>query len=201
MKKLFLTILAGAVLCATTAFSQTMPSLLLPSDAAAWGRAGASLAAPVDGYAAENNAAAMSMYDGKIAAGASFNMLQPKAGSQNMLSLGAFGKFGSKLAVGLFGKMLMYPEYQIYSSNGVPQQVNGTYSPSEMAFGLAASYNIVGGLSVGLTGKFASSSLATDAKASTFAGDASLLYGAENWRAAVAVCNIGGKVKYCEEGS
>lgn len=189
MKKIVTTIIS--TMCCVCVYAQTFPTLFCPSDAESWGRAGVSLPVSAGAYSADNNASSMALYDGKMAASLSYDILQPKFASQTLISLGAFGKLGSRFAVGLTGKMLSYPEYQIYSDNGIPEQVNGTFVPKEFAFGAGASYRILDAFSVGVSVKFASVSRSPEESGTAFSAEVSAMYRKDALTASAAVRTLG----------
>lgn len=177
-------------------FSQTLPSLLVPSDAAGLGMASATVAGKPCAFTLENNASSMSFLEKTFSIAASYGMWQPAAAKDQILGAGAVFKATGRLAFGVAAKMFNQPAYTIFDENGVASQVNGTFTPKEASVGLGVSFAVTDFLSVGVTGKMLSSSLAKDAKANVFGGDVSLVYAADALRAGLSVNNLGGKVKY-----
>ena len=62
---------------AVASSAQTLPSLLVPSDAAGLGTASANVAATPTAYQVENNVAGMSFSPSRFSAGVSYGMWQP----------------------------------------------------------------------------------------------------------------------------
>ena len=202
-KQLFLlpaVCLAFFLFPASLSLAQTLPSLLVSGDAAATGLAGAAVAAPANAFVLENNPAAMALSPDQGAGGASFGLWQPGAAADKVLSAGGYLRLGSKLAVGLTGKIFNQPSYDVTSANGVVSQIGGAFTPQEMSFGAGLAYALTDHLSLGVTGRMVSSSLAEEAKASAISLDAGLLYSQDALRAGLTVAHLGGKVTYEEDG-
>ena len=83
----------------------------------------------------------------------------------------------------------------------MPSQVDGPFSPSENVIGAGASFRILEGLSVGVTGRMAASTLAKDAKATAYGADISVCYKHDPIQLGLAFCNVGTKVSYGEDSS
>lgn len=198
MKK---TILSLSLLCAACLYSgaQTVPSLITCYGAAESGYAGASVASGASAYAVDVNPAAMSLHEGTMAVGASYGIWQPDAASDKLIGAGGFARVGKKFAVGAGFKLFSQPSYEVVSGNGIYSQVDGTFTPKDISVSLGASYLIGGGLSAGITARYVSSSLSGDAKASSVMADVALTYSSAGLRAAVAVANLGGGLKYAEK--
>lgn len=192
MKKILSSIALSVLGCAMLS-AQTLPSLLVGSDAAGLGKAATTIAGEAGAYSLENNAAAMSLSDFKAAATVSYGIWQPSYAKDNVLGAGVAFKATKKLAFGLTFKMFKQPSYDVMNSDG---QVGGSFSPSELSAGIGASYSITDFLSVGVTGRMVRSSIAEDAKASVFGADVSVLYKKNALSAGLSVNNVGGKVNY-----
>lgn len=194
-------IFAVSLVCVFSLKAQTLPSLLVNSDPAGWGSAGASVASPANAFAVENNAASMSLFDGTGSAAVSYGMWQPAAGNDKVAGFSGFWKASSKFSIGLLGKMFNQPSYDITSDMGVVSQVNGTFSPKEYTVGLGLAFAFTDNLSAGLTVRDVSSSLGPDAKANALSAGLSLFYSKDALRAGLSLDNLGGKVDYGEGGS
>ena len=78
---------------AVASSAQTLPSLLVPSDAAGLGTASANVAATPTAYQVENNVAGMSFSPSRFSAGVYYGMWQPRdahCGIELFRSVGAF---------------------------------------------------------------------------------------------------------------
>ena len=193
---LSVTLLAGSILQA-----QMLPSLLVNADAAALGTGGSAIASDATAFALENNAAAMSFSDKTVFAALSYGLLQPSASGKNQIAFSGWWNSGKRLAAGLYAKTLRYPSYTIINDNGVVSQTEGDFSPAENIIGAGASFLILEGLSVGVTGRMVTSSLAKDAKATAYGSDISVCYQKDPLQLGLAFCNLGSKVQYTEESS
>lgn len=196
MKDISASFVAVFVCCVLNA--QSVPSLLIPSDAVAMGRAGAVVASAPGAFSMEYNPAMSSFYEGHLSAQASYGMWQSGASGNSLINVGATGKIGERFSLGAGGKYFTYPSYTITDGNGIPRQVDGLFSPKEMSFLLGASYRVADCLGIGVNARFATSTLAPDAKANVFAGDVALAYCRRGLRAGISVCNLGSKAKYGE---
>lgn len=196
MRKVLCLVLA---LCSARALeAQSLPLLLIQSDPAAAGTAGASAQTCVSAFAIDNNAAAMSLSGSKLEAGAVYGTWQPSVANDNILGASAYWHSG-KLGAGIGFKSLKMPSYEIVSNNGVVSQVDGEFSPQDRTISLGGSYAMSETLAIGLVCKISSSSLAKDAAASVFGSDISVQYAKEGVSAGLVLANIGGKVKYKED--
>lgn len=178
--------------------AQTMQFLNIGTDAATSAVAGTGVARTATAYAIDNNMAAAALATSEMATEIGYGIWQPNASKTGIISATGYFQVSDKLAIGAGFKNFSEPEYSLTSADG---RSNGSFKPSEMGVGLGAAYKLGDCLALGINAKFASSSLAENAKASTVAGDLSLAYTHEALQAGVAVCNIGGKASYSEGGS
>lgn len=192
--RIYFTIIAVFFCSALSA--QSIPSLLIPSDAVSMGRAGATVASAPGAFAMESNPAMSAFYDGTLNAQASYGMWQSSTSGNTIINVGAIGKVGERLAFGIGGKYFTYPSYTIVNGSGIAQQVDGTFSPKEMNLLLGASYRLADCFSVGVNAKMASSTLGVDAKATVFAADVALAFHKNGVGAGLSVCNLGSKAKF-----
>lgn len=192
MKKLVSFITLFVIGCWTIS-AQTLPSLLVSSDAAGLGKANVTVADGAGAYSLENNAASMSFADFKAAGAVSYGMWQPSYANDKILGAGAACRVTDRFAMGLIFKNFNQPSYEITNSDG---QSSGTFTPGELSIGLGAAYSITDWLSVGVTGRMVNSKLADDAKANVFGADISLFYKKDAISAGISVNNIGSKVNY-----
>lgn len=178
--------------------AQTMQFLNIGSDAATAAVAGTGVARTATAYAIDNNMAAAALAPSEMATEIGYGIWQPAASKTGIISATGYFQISDKLAIGAGFKNFSEPEYTLTSVDG---RSNGSFKPGEMSVGLGAAYKLGDCLALGLNAKFASSSIADNAKASTVAGDLSLAYAKDALQAGVAVCNIGGKVSYSDGGS
>ncbi len=170
MKKIFLCALSGFV--AMSAFAQQ--ASYIPVDAATMGLAGTAVGRNSGAYAAEYNAATMSLAKEKIGIGLSYGNWAPKTAANTAISLGGMFGLGDRLSLGFYGKFLKDKNASVLTNaNGV---VAGEVYPNEILGGLSVSYEIVKGLSIGLGGRYASATFSDDVKSSAFGVDVSAAY-------------------------
>ncbi len=196
MKKILYTFLS--TLFCTVLPAQTLPSLLVGTDAASAGLGGITTVSSPNAWSADRLSASMPFLDGTAAGAASYGSWQPSAASDKVMGAAVTFKASDRIAFGVVAKHFAMPEYTVVSETGAESQVNGTFSPNESSVGVSAAYALSGNLSLGLTARMSSSSLAHDAKATVFGGDLSLAYRTDALNAGVALCNLGGKVSYGE---
>lgn len=193
MKKIITLFITACAISCPMISAQTLPSLLVSSDAAGLGKASATVSGSANAFALENNAATMSLGESKVQAGVSYGIWQPSYSKNNIIAAGATAKIASKFALGLEFKKFGMPSYEKINSEG---QVSGTFNPGEWSAGIGAAYSITDWLSAGVTGRMTKSSLGEDASASVFGADVALFYKKEALSAGLSVNNIGGKVNY-----
>lgn len=155
--------------------------------------AGASVAMEAGAFAAENNAAAMSLSDNSFAVAASYGLWAPQTADNQLIGVGAFARIGERLGLGISGRYRMENPMDITSATG---GILGTFTPSEFGANLAVSVKVIDGLSVGLTGKFVNSSIGEELSGSAFGADVSVAWKGRALSAGAALCNLGSSVKY-----
>lgn len=192
MKKIYTSLLA-MVLFAGSVSAQTLPSLLISSDASALGTASTSVGKVSGAYSLEGNVASMSLNEDRLSAGASFGLWQPGYAEDKIIGAGASYRLGDRFALGLQFKTLRQPSYDIVSGSG---SVKDSFTPGETGIALGAAYSITDFLSVGVTGRMVKSTLGEDASASVFGADAALFFRKNALSAGLSVNNLGGKVNY-----
>ena len=173
--------------------AQGVAFLNINPDPATAALAGAGIARTADAYALENNIAAAALGGPTMDVAVGYGRWQPKGAGVSIISSSGYYRVTEKLALGLQFKDFSYPEYSIVSADGRAQ---GTFAPMEMAIGLGAAYRLADGLSAGLSLRYVSSSLATDAKGSAFGADVALKYEKDAFQAGLSVNNIGSAVNY-----
>ncbi len=192
MNKIYTLLLAAAIFVGH-ASAQTLPSLLVGSDASTLGMATTSVGKVSGAFSLEGNVASMSLGEDRFAAGASFGLWQPDYAKDKVISVGSTYRLGERFALGLQYKDFRQPSYDIVSESG---SVKDSFTPGETAIALGAAYSITNFLSVGVTGRMVRSSLGEDAAASVFGADAALFYRKDALSAGLSVNNLGGKVNY-----
>ena len=197
MKKI-LTIIIASVCISAAAAAQALPSLLVNSDPKAMGAAGMSLLGS-DAYALQGYAASAALMDATAAAGVSYGIWQPAAASDKVLGASAAVKLAGKFSIALDYKNFMQPEYELMSPNGSSNRVTPVFKPGESSYALGLGFAFVPGLSAAVTVRSTGSKLSPDAKASAFGVDVSAMFSKDKLKAALAVCNLGGQVKYGEK--
>lgn len=193
MKKIILSILVACAMPALSASAQALSSLLIPSAPEYAAMGGASVALEAGAFAAENNAAAMSLSDDSFAVAAGYGLWAPETAGSQLMGLGAFARVGERVGIGLSGRYTMEKPMNISSAAG---GILGTFTPSELGANLAVSVKVIDGLSVGVTGKFVRSSIGEELSGSAFGADVSVAWRKDGLSAGTAVCNLGSKVKY-----
>ena len=192
MNKIYTSLLAVAIF-AGHASAQTLPSLLVGSDASALGIATTSVGKVSGAYSLESNVASMSLGKDRLVAGASFGLWQPNYANDKIIGVGAAYRLGERFALGLQFKNFRQPSYDVVSESG---SVRDSFTPGETCIALGASYSITDFLSVGVTGRMVKSTLGEDADASVLGADAALFFKKDAWSAGLSVNNLGGKVNY-----
>lgn len=197
MKKV-ISIIAVALLLPALSNAQILNSLIRETNPAAAGLAGASVAMQADAYALQNNPAAMSLSADKGAFAVGYGILQPQTVKMGALSAAGMFKLSEKFALGAGFQRFGYQPYAITSEEG---RSSAEFTPSEMAFSLGASYQIVKGLSAGVKLNYASLALSPDSKKGVFCGDIGLTYTTGTITAAVNARNLGSSVMDIRAGA
>lgn len=191
MKKI-VTLIVFVTICAILS-AQTLPYSLVNTDAQS--TAGISVLANDSAYSAENNPAAMSLYDGIGTAALSYGIWQPQANNASLIGFSSAFRIGRRLGLGLYAKFATGSEYNVINDSGVPSQVNGQFTPKDMAIGLSTSYKIAEGLSAGLSFRYYNSTLTQEIKTSAVSFDLGAAYNKDALSLGLAVSNLGPKVK------
>ena len=170
MKKIILCALSGFI--AMSAFAQQ--ASYVPVDAATMGLAGANVGRNSGAYAAEYNAATMSLVKEKIGIGLSYGNWAPKSAANMAIGLGGMFGISDKFSLGFYGKFLKDKNASVLTNaNGV---IAGEVYPNEILAGVSGSYEIIDGLSIGLGGRYASATFSDDVKSSAFGADVSMAF-------------------------
>ncbi len=192
MKKIVSTIFISAVTL-LAAHAQSMPSLFVPSDPIASSVAGSNIAREATAFASADNASAMSFSSKTFAIASSYGMWAPDAADIKVVSLGAFFRTGQRVRVGVSGSYLADNAMNITNANGA---VTGSFSPKDIVARAAVSYLLTDVVSVGVSGKFLSSSIGPNLSGTAFGVDVSVMYSQNGLNAALALCNLGSSISY-----
>lgn len=192
MKKTILTLLSLAT--ATSALSaQALSSLLVPYGAESLALAGSTLASPAVSFAAMENASAMSLSTNRFSVGAAYNLWGPKSIGSSVADAGIAFKLGDKFALGFGGRLYSSKELAVTNLNGA---TISTFTPKDIVGNLALSYRVLDGLSVGVAGRFISSSIGPDLSGTAFGADVSVSYARGSLGVSAALCNLGTAISY-----
>lgn len=199
MKKIY-TLAALLAFCAFsgTLNAQVVNSLIRETNPADMGVAGATVALDANAFALDNNAAAMSLTQQRMAVGVSYAILQPKSVKMGAISAEGFYRISDRFALGAGFKHYGYQAYPVTSAEGRSSE---TFKPNELFFSLGASYRIIKGLSAGVNLKYVSMGLASNSKVNVFSADVSALFNTGNLSAGLNVRNIGSKVMDIRAGA
>ena len=189
---------AAVLISAATLSAQNVPSMVTGCDPALMAMAGAAVAAAPDAYAAENNAAAISLSGNTMDIAAAYGLWQPEYAHSTIMGFGGYYRINDRMGIGLSGKFFKDREVYLTSPAGAPM---GTYTPSEKVAGLGFSYKVTDGLSAGVNVRFVSSDIAENVSGSSVGADISAAYRNGPVRAGLAVCNLGPAIKYDKASS
>ena len=191
-------LIASDLVAPVKAAAQSLPSLLVPSDAASLSLAGVGVCAPGGAYSLENNAAAMSLTEKRLLAGATFGKWQPSYSANSLVSAGATFKATDVLAAGLSVKKFGYQSYNTVTESGSISR-DGSFTPEEFNAALGLSYRIASCFSVGVAARIVKSSLSADAEGTAFGADVGVCLNRNAMRAGLSVNNLGTKIRYGDE--
>ena len=177
MKKLIICILAGLT-AAGAARAQSAAALLVPGDA---GTLALGLTHEIPGH--------FDVLDADITGG----MWAPVTASNTFLGAKVGLKLSPAFTLRLDGKYFSDKPYDITNAQGM---ITGSFAPSDLFFSLGGAFNATEQLSIGLDARVISSSLAPDAKATGFCGDAYVAYGTDKYTAVLSARNLGPGLDY-----
>lgn len=190
MKKNILLTLAVALM-PIWAFAQTsaaLPFLRINRDAKTGAMGG------VEAVSGLYNPAAVPFTGSDVAL--SYQIWAPGGAKSNNINLMAGIKLGKRIGLNVMGAYQMGTEYPIIDAAG---NSKSTFKPSDLMAGVGFGFAITDFLSVGLNAKFASSTLAADAKYTAFAGDAFVMFAKKGFKASLGVASLGTPVKSGED--
>lgn len=188
------------ILSAPILQAQTMPSLMIGTDAVTLAKGSVGIVSMSDGAALQNNVALMSFSRNRFSARVGGVLWQPSYADFKTFGAGGTARVTDRLALGLDFRYLVMPSYDSVSESGTVLR-DGSFTPGEMNLAVGGSYAFLDCLSAGLTLRYAASSLAEEAKASIFGLDVGFCYRKDALAAGISVNNIGTKVKYGEGAS
>ncbi len=195
MKKTVLTIVISAA-AFVAASAQSMPSLIVPTDPVAASVAGSGIAREATAFAVADNASAMAFAQKRFALSAAYGMWAPKTADSKHINVGSFFRIGQRVMAGVAGSYLADRPTDITNYNGT---VTGSFTPNDIIARAGVSFLLTDALSIGISGKFIRSSIASDMSGTAFGGDVSLSYRRGALSAAAAVCNLGSSISYGSE--
>ena len=202
MMRRYLNIIAVAAAVLVSGYrlqAQVLPSLLLNQDAASLAMGSAGVSSDAGAYALENNVAAISLAEQKMAVQAGFGMWQPSYSDLKTIGLAGMYRVSDKIGVALDFKYLMMPSYSEVTGNGSDIR-DSEFSPSEMGLSAGFSYAILDYLSAGITLRYAGSTLGPEANADVFGTDIGVFFKKNAVSAGLSLNNLGSEVKYSEVG-
>lgn len=123
---------------------------------------------------------------------ASYQMWAPGGAKSSNINLLGGIKIGKRMGLTILGAYQVGQEYTTYNETG---KAGGTFVPSDLLAGIGFGFAITDFMSVGVNAKFASSTLATDAKYSAFVGDAFVMFAKGGLKATAGVASLGTPVK------
>lgn len=190
-------VVAALVVSGVGLQAQVLPSLLLNQDAVSLAMGSAGVASDAGAFALENNVAAVSLAEQKMAVQAGFGMWQPSYANLKTVGVAGMYKVSDKIGLALDFKYLMLPSYSGVTGNGADVR-DSEFKPSEMGIAAGFSYAVLDCLSAGLTLRYAGSTLAPEAKAGVLGTDIGVFFKKNAVSAGLSVNNLGTKVKYSE---
>lgn len=195
MRKFFISLICAGLSVALGA--QSLPSLLVPSDASALGAANTAVAADATAFAAESNMS-MAVFSGKtLAAGLSYGSWAPKTAKDKVLGGSAWFKTGS-VAFGLSFKSFSMQPYIPTSANGSVSQTDDPFTPKELSMALSGAFRLGDSFSLGVVARITNSALGAEAKATGIGVDLSASFVKDAFSAGLVLANLGTSVKYAE---
>ena len=160
-----------------TVFAQSVPALLIPTDARSLAMGGVSSVIEAE----------------HLDVRATYSSWAPSTASNTIAGLDAYIPLAGKFSIFVGGNMFMDKPYSEYDSQGI---LKGEFTPKDLIVSLGGEYRVNTALSFGLKGRFISSSLAKDAKGSAFCADLFATYRTEAFDATLSLCNLGSKIDY-----
>lgn len=177
MKRIIVSLFA-AIAAVMPVMAQSMPALLIPTDARSLAMGGAVVAL-------ESEA--------DLDADALFGMWAPATADNIIAGLDARYKVSDKFALEIQGSMFKDKPYEVSNSEG---KITGTFAPSDMLFGLGGCLGVSDAISVELKAKMFMSTLGADLKGNAFGADLIVRYHADGLNVAAGAANLGTPIKF-----
>ena len=193
MKKTLIAIIIYLFTGSYFIYAQSVQFLINPADAASLGLAGTTVAIDANSFAIYNNPASMALARQKMMLGLSYGNWQPKGANNSLLTFSGYYNIKEKLGVGFGFRSFSHQAYPISTLTGLTE---ATFKPVEYAVDLGFAYRVAPQFSTGINMKYIGSSIAQDAKGSSFAIDAGMMYQNEKVNVAFSICNIGSQISY-----
>lgn len=181
MKRIF-AIIAIFAAALTAASAQSMPALLIPSDARSVSMAASTVALEP-----------ASRLDAEVFAG----RWAPKTADNLMAGLDLWYRVSDKFALLADGTYFRENPYELTSADG---RVSGSFTPGETLLGLGGNFRAADCLSVELKAKIFMSTLSPDLKGNAFGADLTVRYHGDCFSIAAGACNLGSPIKYGSDG-
>lgn len=188
MKRVVLIIFLA--LSCLAASAQSVPSLLIPSDASS------PLASTVlfaDGHAYESNTAAVVFAGHPYSAWGSYLNWAPDAVATTSFGGGLSASIGKKLALGLSYRTSRDQSYDVVNSSGL---VSGTFTPKDMILTLGVSYKISPSVGAGVKLCRVSSAIGKEAEGSAYCADVTAFYRKDAIDISAGFFNLGSKISW-----
>lgn len=160
-----------------TAFAQSVPALLIPTDTRSLSMGGVSSIVEAE----------------HLDVRATYSSWAPSTASNTIAGLDAYIPLAEKFSLFVGGNIFMDKPYSEYDDQGI---IKGEFTPKDLIVSLGGEYRVNAALSFGLKGRFVSSSLAKEAKGSAFCADLFATYSTEAFDATLSLSNLGTKIDY-----
>lgn len=160
------------------AMAQSMPALLIPTDAKSLSMGGAVVALEPQA---------------ELDIDALFGIWAPSTADNTVAGLDVRYKVSDKFAFIVDGSLFKDKPYEITNAEG---KITGSFAPSEMLFGLGGRFGLTDVVSVEAKAKMFMSSLGADLKGSAFGADVIVRYHADGLNVAAGAANLGTPIKF-----
>lgn len=177
--------------------TSALPFLSINSSPRTMGMGGVSAGLSSDAFAQFGNVAAVPFSDDMVSAEVAYNMWQPSASGNNVVSAGAFWNIDDRFGV-TFGLLSgINKGYDLTDVSGMP---DGRFTPVDLRIGAGFSYRFVDCLSLGVALNYAQSSIAPKSDLyksvmSTFFADIQFMYTIKGFNVSLSAGNLGMPVK------
>lgn len=179
--KRILFILSVIVAATIPSMAQSMSALLIPTDAKSLSMGSVSV---------------VPESSNEFDADAIFGIWAPATASNTIAGMDVRCRLSDKFGLLFDGTYFKDKPYVITNSEG---QSNGTFSPTEMLFGLGGRLGLSEKLSLELKAKIFNSTIGNDLKGNAFGADLTLGYRSGGFNAAAGVANLGSAIKFADK--